>query len=74
MKYGGRFVNLKNKHFPIRTCASCEYTYWGGWKAKKSCPKCDFAHYGALFVYENIFCVFFQLITKWKYRRKKDVS
>jgi len=57
---------------PIRTCASCEYTYWGGWHGCKSCPKCSFAHYGAVFVYGGWIQAIWQLITNQAYRRKNQ--
>jgi len=31
----------------LRVCASCEWIF----KGYKSCPKCGFAHYSALYVY-----------------------
>ena len=35
----------------IRCCASCERVFLA-WK-NRDCPSCDFAHYGARFVYGN---------------------
>lgn len=66
--------NWKNLKCPIRTCASCEFTYWGlgrEWKINKDCPKCHFGHYGAVYVY-GWGGALWQLITKQKYRRKKS--
>ena len=60
-----------NHKCPIRTCASCEYTYWGGRNLLKSCPKCGFAYYGAHFVYGSWRCAIWQLLTKQAYRRQQ---
>lgn len=68
-----KFIKLKNKYCPIRTCAHCEFTYWGRLRADKSCPKCDFAHYGAAFVYDSWFRALFELITNNTYNKKKKV-
>ncbi len=59
----------ENKGFPFRTCGSCEYTYWGGWKGEKACPKCKFGHYGALFVYGWFWPI--EWIFKISYWRRK---
>ena len=66
-----RLINIKNKHYPIRTCASCEFTYWGGWKGDKACPKCGFAHYGAAFMYGWLGSIV-ELITRKAYRRRNE--
>lgn len=66
------WIVLKNKYCPVRTCASCEYTYWGGWKGNKACPKCGFAHYGAWFVYDSWFWVFWELLTNCTYKKRKN--
>jgi predicted nucleic-acid-binding Zn-ribbon protein len=67
-----KYINITNKYCPIRTCASCEYTYWGGWKGNKECPKCGFAHYGAAFVYGGWINALIELFTKRSYKRRKE--
>lgn len=36
-----------NKHNKLKVCASCKWIF----KENSSCPKCEFASYGAHFVY-----------------------
>lgn len=69
-----KHIELINHQCPIRTCASCEYTYWGGWKADRECPKCRFAHYGAAFVYDGWVCAIWQLLTNRVYNKKQKLK
>ena len=40
---------MNQQNARLRVCASCEWIF----KDFESCPKCEFAHYGARFVYGN---------------------
>lgn len=54
------------KRFPIKTCASCEYTYL----FNKPCPKCEFAYYSSYTVYDSILICILELITNVAYNKK----
>jgi len=50
----------------LRVCASCEYIYVG---EHRGCPKCEFAHYGAFWVYDGWLRALWYFITQIPYRR-----
>lgn len=60
--------NWSNQKCPIRTCASCEFTYWG---LNRDCPKCGFGHYGSVYVY-GWRGALWQLLTNEAYIRKLE--
>lgn len=62
---GGR-MNKKNQSI-IRVCARCEYVYLG----HRGCPKCKFAHYGAVYVYGSWLGAILALMLQSGYRRRK---
>lgn len=64
-------MDKKDKRYLIRTCASCEYTYWG----YTDCPKCKFASYDATYVYGGWFGAIFEWVTNKSYKKRlKDAE
>lgn len=57
---------LENLFNRLRTCASCEYTFLEskreGWSG---CPKCGFAHYSTMYVYNSRWIA----IREWIFKR-----
>lgn len=58
---------IKQKKAEVRVCACCEWIFRG----PGNCPKCDFASYGARWVYGPVCYDYEKSQTPWK-RRKME--
>ena len=64
-------MNTKSKLF---VCASCEWIFKKVDPEYNGCPKCNFAYYGAHFVYGNKAYRYFATQKPWKDRKIADYA
>lgn len=59
-------IKKQDRKRKLRICARCCYVFW----YLPVCPKCGFAHYDAVWVYDGWLKAIRRWITQWEYKQK----